>query len=328
MSAGKINTVLGPISPGELGVTLVHEHMVFGYPGWEGDQTIAPFNHQATVETGVALLQQLKGLGLRTYVDATPADCGRNVDVLKEISEKSEVNIICSTGYYFEGEGAPAYWKFRSMLGDVREELYELFMKEVTVGIRGTGIRAGVIKVGTSKGCITDYEKLMLSTAARVQKETDVPIITHTQEGTMGPEQAEFLIAAGANPKRIQIGHMSDNLDLAYQVKTLGHGVYVSWDRMGLEVLVGCPRDADRYAVMLDLIAKGYQDRLMISHDTICTWLGRPPKLPEPALQFVANWHPTHLFNNIIPALKKGGASDDQIKTIVEDNPRRLFEGQ
>jgi phosphotriesterase-related protein len=79
---------------------------------------------------------------------------------------------------------------------------------------------------------------------------------------------------------------------------------------------------------LLDLIAKGYHDQLMISHDYVCTFLGRPLKLPEAALPFVANWHPTHLFRNIIPALKQGGVSDEQIKTIVEDNPRRLFEGE
>jgi phosphotriesterase-related protein len=238
------------------------------------------------------------------------------------------VNIICSTGYYFEDEGASAYWKFHSKFGDIRDQLYELFMTEVSVGIRGTGTKAGVIKVGTSKDIITDYEKLMLGAAARVQKETGVPIVTHTQGGSMGPEQAEFLIAAGANPQSIQVGHMSDNLDIAYQVRTLDHGVYVAWDRMGLEVLAGCPRDADRYTVILDLIAKGYSDRLLISHDSIGTWLGRPPKMPEEAMPFVANWHPTHLFKNIIPALKQEGVSDAQIKTIVEDNPRRLFEGK
>ncbi len=328
MSAVKINTVLGPISPAELGVTLVHEHITFGYPGWEGDQTIAPFDYRAIVDNGIALLQQLKGLGLRTYIDATPVDGGRNIEVLKEVSEKSGVNIICSTGYYFEDEGASAYWKFHSKFGDIRDQLYELFMTEVSVGIRGTGTKAGVIKVGTSKDIITDYEKLMLGAAARVQKETGVPIVTHTQGGSMGPEQAEFLIAAGANPQSIQVGHMSDNLDIAYQVRTLDHGVYVAWDRMGLEVLAGCPRDADRYTVILDLIAKGYSDRLMISHDSICTWLGRPPKMPEAAMPFVANWHPTHLFRNIIPTLKQEGVSDAQIKTIVEDNPRRLFEGK
>jgi phosphotriesterase-related protein len=276
----------------------------------------------------VALLKELKGLGLGTYIDATPLDGGRNIEVLKEVSEKSGVNIICSTGYYFEEEGASAYWKFHAKFGDIRDQLYELFMKEVSVGIRGTGIKAGVVKVGTSHNVITDYEKLMLGAAARVQKDAGVPIITHTQGGSMGPQQAELLIAAGANPKNIQIGHMSDNLDIAYQLKTLEQGVYVAWDRMGLEVLANCPRDVDRYPVMLELIAKGYANRLLISHDTIGTWLGRMPNVPEMALPFIANWHPTHLFKNIIPALKQGGATDAQIKTIVEDNPRRLFEGR
>ncbi len=327
MSSVKVNTVLGPVLSADMGVTLVHEHILFGYPGWEGDQTMYPFDHGRYVGTAVEFLKPLKDFGLRTLVDPTPLDGGRNIDVLKEVSEKSGVNIICSTGYYFEGEGAPAYWHFHSQFGDVTEQLYELFMKEVTVGIRGGSLKAGVIKVGTSKGAITDYEKLMLSAAARAQKDSGVPIVTHTQEGTMGPEQAELLIAAGADPKRIQVGHMSDNLDVEYQIRTLDQGVYVSWDRMGLEVLAGCPTDAARYPVILDLIAKGYGDRLMISHDAVLSWLGRPPQVPAGAVQFIANWHPGHLFKNIIPALKQGGATDDQIKTIIEDNPRRLFEG-
>ena len=329
MSHVKVNTVLGPISPEEMGVTLVHEHICYGYPGWEGDQTIAPFDRDAIVENGVETLKQLKALGgLKTYIDATPLDGGRQPEILKEISEKSEVHIICSTGYYYEDEGAPVYWKFRGSLGDVSGEINELFLKEIQDGIRDTGIKAGVIKVGTSKGIITDYEKLMLQTAASVQKETGVPIITHTQEGTMGPDQARILIEAGADPGRIQIGHMSDNIDLDYQEETLKRGVFVSWDRMGLQGLVGCPMDAQRYPVMIDLIKRGYADKLMISHDFIITWLGRPLNIPEEALPLIANWHPSHLFKNIIPALKEGGVTDAQIKQITEDNPRRLFEGQ
>ena len=328
MSAAKVNTVLGPISPDDMGVTLMHEHICYGYPGWEGDQTIAPFDPDSIVANGVATLQQLKGQGVKTYVDATALDGGRQPEILKEISEKSGVNIICSTGYYFEEEGAPVYWKFRGSLGDISGELYELFLKEVTEGIRDTGIKAGVIKVGSSKDVITEYEKLMFQTAAKVQQETGVPIITHTQEGTMGPDQAKLLIDAGADPKRIQIGHMSDNLDIGYQLDTLKHGVYVSWDRMGLQGLVGCPMDEERYAVMIDLVKKGYADKLMISHDYIITWLGRPLNLPEEAFPLIANWHPTHLFKNIIPALKQGGVTDEQIKTITVNNPRRLFLGE
>ena len=324
----KVNTVLGPIAAEDLGVTLVHEHVLYGYPGWEGDRTIAPFDRQTIVANGVAMMEQLKALGMKSYIDVTALDGARNVEVLKEVSEKSGVNIICATGYYYEGEGSPTYWKFRGSLGDIRDELYELFHTEVAKGIMDTGIKAGVIKVGTSKGVITDYERLMLETAARVQKDTGVPIITHTQEGTMGPEQAELLIASGADPKKTQIGHMSDNLDLDYQEKTLKQGVFVAWDRMGLQGLVGCPMDEQRYPVMIELVKKGYANQLMISHDFIITWLGRPLNIPEAALPLIANWNPMHLFNNIIPALKQGGVTDEQIQTITVDNPRRLFTGE
>ena len=324
-----VNTVLGPISPSDLGITLMHEHILYGYPGWEGDRTIAPVNRKEIVANGVTTLKQLKDeYGLQSYVDATPLDGARMPEILKEVSEKSGVNIICSTGYYYEGEGSPTYWKFRGSLGDITGELYELFMTEVTKGIMDTGIKAGVLKVGSSKGAITDYEKIMFATAAQVSKETGVPIITHTQEGTMGPQQAEFLIGAGANPKQIQIGHMSDNIDIAYQEDTFKHGVYVSWDRMGLQGLVGCPMDAQRYPVMIELIKKGYADKMMISHDCILNWLGRPLNLPEAALPLVADWHPSHLFKNIIPELKKGGVTDAQITSIIKENPRRLFSGE
>ncbi len=321
-----VSTVLGPISPADLGITLMHEHILYGYPGWEGDRTIAPLNKEQIVKTSVETLSRLKkDHGLQTYLDATPLDGGRMVDILKEVSEKSEVNIICSTGYYYEGEGSPTYWKVRASLGDIRKELYDLFMTEVSVGIMDTGIKSGVLKVGTSKGCITDYERIMFETAARVSRETGVPIITHTQEGTMGPEQAKLLIAEGVNPQKIQIGHMSDNLDLRYQEDTFKQGVYVSWDRMGLQGLVGCPMDEQRYDVMIELIQKGYADQMMISHDYIITWLGRPLNLPGEILPLVANWHPAHLFENIIPRLKEGGVTDEQIVTIIEDNPRKLF---
>ncbi|OQY51334.1 MAG: phosphotriesterase-related protein [Desulfobacteraceae bacterium 4572_89] len=325
MEKTMVNTVTGPVSSDELGTTLMHEHLLFGYPGWEGDQTIAPFDSKAAVSQGVDVLNQLKVLGLTTYVDATTNDSGRCPEVYKEVSEKTGINIICSTGYYFEGEGSSAYWKFRGSLGDISQEIYDLFMAEITTGIRDTGIKAGVIKVGSSKGVITDYEKMMFTAAARVQKDTGVPIITHTQEGTMGPEQAKLLISEGVDPAKIQIGHMSDSLDINYQLETLEHGVYVSWDRMGLQGLVGCPMDEQRYAVIIDLIKKGFADKLMLSHDYIIQWLGRPLNLPEEAFPLIANWHPTHLFNNIIPALKQGGVTDEQIETIIKGNPGRIF---
>lgn len=328
MSAVKVNTVTGPIDPEQLGATLMHEHIVFGYPGWYGDLTLAPFDREAAVSTGIELMKQLQGFGVGTFVDATPNETGRNPELYREIAEATGINIICSTGYYYEGEGAPAYFKLRSTLKDVTEEIFDMFMTEITRGIGTTGIRAGVIKLGSSECCITDYEKTFFRAAARAQKETGVPIITHTQAGSMGPEQAELLVSEGADPARIMIGHMSDNTDMRYHLNTLSHGVYIAFDRMGLQGLAGCPMDAERYPVIIGLIAGGYGNRLMLSHDTIAVWLGRPLEIPEAAMPLVANWHPSHLFTNIIPHLKKSGITEAQIRTVVTDNPRRLFGGE
>lgn len=99
-----VNAVTGAVSSDELGISLMHEHILYGYPGWERDQTIAPFDRQAIVSSGVEVLNQLKTLGLKTFVDATALDGGRSPEIYKEISEKTGINIICSTGYYYEGE--------------------------------------------------------------------------------------------------------------------------------------------------------------------------------------------------------------------------------
>jgi phosphotriesterase-related protein len=328
MAAVKIQTVTGAVSPDDLGVTLVHEHVLYGYPGWEGDRTVAPLDRERIVGTAITMFKGLKALGVNCVIDATPVDGGRDVEVLREVSERSEILIVCSTGCYFEGEGAPAYWKFRSALADVGEEIHELFLREATEGILKTGIRAGVVKVGSSKGQITDYEKWMFAAAARVQREAGIPIITHTQDGTMGPRQAELLIEMGADPRRIQIGHMSDNLDLNYQKDTLRYGVFVAWDRMGLQGFAGCPMDAERYPALAELIRQGHGNQLLISHDSVLTFLGRPLSIPVAALPLIANWQPAHLFQNIIPALKQQGVSDAQIRAIVVENPRRLFTGE
>lgn len=322
-----INTVTGPVPCEELGITLMHEHILYGYPGWEGDQTVAPFDREAIVKTGIQYLEALKAFGVKTLVDATPLDGGRNPEIYREISAQTGVNIICSTGYYYEGGGASAYFRLRNALSDATSEIVELLVKEITEGIRDTAIKPGVIKIGSSKGVITDYERMLFKAAALAHKETGVPIITHTQQGTMGPEQAQLLISEGANPASIQIGHMSDNLDMGYQLRVLQQGVYAGWDRMGLQGLADCPMDEERYPVILDLLTQGRGDRLMLSHDFVPYWLGRPRKYPEELLHLMVNRRPGSIFTAVIPALRLGGASEADINTILVENPRRFFTG-
>ncbi|TET15344.1 MAG: phosphotriesterase-related protein, partial [Dehalococcoidia bacterium] len=305
------------------------EHLILAYPGWECDALAVPYDREAIATACVEALERAKAYGMKTLVDATPIDLGRDVELDRMVSERTGINIICATGLYMEAMGKHSYLSFRSQFGDTTTEIYETFMKEITQGIGDTGVKAGVIKVATGQGELSPYEERILRAAAMAQKETGIPIITHTEGGTMGPEQAALLISEGAAPERIVIGHIGGNANLQYHTSILEQGAYIAFDRLGLEFLFP---DNLRKACIIGLVGIGYADRIMLSHDycgdhSVC-WLGRPVELPDFAKPLFANWSYAHVFKNIIPALKEAGVSDDKIDTMMVQNPRRLFSGE
>lgn len=321
-----VNTVTGPVAADRLGKTLMHEHFVFGYPGFAGDVTMGAFNREEALKIGLQVAEKVMSHGVQTVVDATTNEAGRNPELLKEISEKTGLNIICSTGYYYEGEGAPAYFKFRNFQGKGGEsQVHEMFSREIAKGIGKTGIKPGVIKLASSKGVITPYELMFFKAAAQVQKETGITLITHTQEATMGPEQADLLIAEGADPSRIMIGHMCGSTDIGYHQRTLAKGVYIAFDRFGIQGIVGAPMDDVRKALAVALIKLGYAGKLMFSHDSVNYMIGRPLEFPPAVAKLMENAQPCHIFENIIPDLLAMGVSESQIVTIMVENPMRLF---
>lgn len=313
-----IETVTGKIPIESLGKTLIHEHFVFGYPGYSGDVTIGGYDHKQVVQDGIEMAQAVMKHGVQTVFDPTPNECGRNPAVLKEISEATGLQIICATGYYYEGEGATTYFKFRHSLGSAEKDIYEMFMTEIEEGIAETGIRPGIIKLASSKDEITPYEEMFFRIAARVHKETGIRLLTHTQEGTMGPEQAELLVGEGVDPSKIVIGHMCGNTDVAYHKRTLDTGVTIGFDRFGLQKLVGAPFDEERIHTLVQLLESGYANQMMLSHDYIAHWLGRPLEMTEEVAQIIKNWQPVHLFENVIPVLKEKGISEENITQLFQ----------
>jgi phosphotriesterase-related protein len=313
-------TVCGPVPVEQLGRTLVHEHVLFGFPGCQGDVTCAPrFDRDAIVARTVAKLKRFReSYGLGTIVDATPNDCGRDPELLREISKQSGVHILCSSGYYYEGEGATAYYRFRALVGNADEEIYTMMKTEVTEGIAVSGIKAGVFKVASSKDRITDYEKRFFRAAARVSSETGTPIITHTQEGTMGLEQAELLLENGAKPDKIMIGHIEGNTDLRYHLSVLEKGVSIGFDRFGLEGFTGSPSDSVRVACIVALVRAGYGEQLMLSHDSILNWIGKPLDVTSPT-------HIEIIFRDILLAFKRAGLTENEVDRLLVENPKRFL---
>src|SRR5204863_3560354 len=143
---------------------------------------LAKFDRAEFIEEAVRRLVQLRNEhGVRSFVDPCPIELGRDAGMMKEISEKSGMHIICTTGFYFEEMGLPVYWRARTV-----DEIAEFYIREITDGIGDTGIKAGAIKVATGAPVVTELERKFLAAACVAQKATGVPVITPTQAGCAG----------------------------------------------------------------------------------------------------------------------------------------------
>jgi phosphotriesterase-related protein len=320
-----INTVTGRITSDQLGMTLIHEHLLIGFPGWQMD-TLHPFRRAEALARAVDKLQELRALGVRSFVDPCPVDLGRDVEFMAEVAQRSGMQIICAAGAYKEDQGIT--YTFGAMSSEQIAEIYE---RELTEGIGASGIRAGLLKVATGAHKITPYEQKLLDAAGAAAARTGSSVLTHTDEASMGIEQIAALTAAGVPAHRILVGHGDGRADHAYHVSLAEHRAYLGFDRFGIEAFIP---DALRIQSALELISAGYVQSLCLSHDATCgAWLGRPSfdgkrvVSGERLQAAMPNWEPTHLFKRILPRMRELGLAEAHIQTMLVDNPARYFRG-
>jgi phosphotriesterase-related protein len=321
-----IQTVTGKAKPEELGMTLVHEHLLIGFPGWYMDALAPKFVRADALARGVDRLQELRGHGVSTFLDPCPMDLGRDVEFMAEVSQRSGMRIVCTTGAYKENEGLT--YTFGALPVD---EIAAIYVKELTEGIGGTGIRAGLIKVATGAPEVSAYERKLLTAAGRAAREVGCPIITHTDEASCGLEQIAILTGEGVPAHRILVGHSDGRDDHAYHRSVADKGSYLGFDRFGIETFIPDEKRIDSVAKMVEA---GYTRSICLSHDSTCAgWLGRPVfgghmvVTPEQIAAALPNWEATHLFKRIIPKLRERGVTDSDLQTIFVENPKRWFAG-
>ncbi|HET8524585.1 MAG TPA: hypothetical protein VFL82_15220 [Thermomicrobiales bacterium] len=296
-----VMTVLGPVDPADLGLTLHHEHIIANPPGDDLDLVIND-PHRALLE-----LEAFEQVGGRTVVDMTTADYGRDVQAIAWIAERSPVHIILATGHHKHLYAAP-------YVGDrTADEIAAISIQELTGGIGDSGIRAGVIKAGTSLDVITPVEERVLRAAARAHLATGAPISTHTEVGTMALEQIALLAEEGVDPSRVIIGHQDRKLEEAHLRAVLQTGAYVSFDQIS-KAHFGS--DRDRAAMVARLVDAGFVDQLLLSGD-----LAR--KSAQPAYGGSPGW--TYLVDSFPLMLMDAGISAPTIRQLFFDNPARAL---
>jgi phosphotriesterase-related protein len=303
---GVIRTVRGDIAPDALGVTYPHEHLITHPPA-----NVPEIDFR--MDDAAAALRELgwfRAAGGNAIVEMSPRDYGRDAPALRRLSEQTGVHIICVSGRVKE--------KFSGALttGYSVEQLADEMIRDIQVGIGDTGVRAGVIKAGSSLNTITPGEERVFRAAARAHHATGAPISTHTEAGTMGLEQVALLRAEGVPPERIIIGHMDRRMDWEYHRALLDTGVTISYDQLSKEKYYP---DSLRVEYILRIFREGYGDRIMISGD-----MARRSYWPSygawggPGLTYVL-WR-------FVPWLRESGLADDAIEQLLIHNPARALQ--
>lgn len=317
-----VPTVAGSTDSAELGRVLMHEHVFVLNHEYEVNYPES-WDHTARIDDAVAKLDALKVAGIDTIVDLTVLGLGRDIERVREVAERTRVNIIAATGFYTFTE-LPTYLRLRGpgRLVDVDEPMVDMFVRDVTEGIGGTGIRAAILKCATDEPGVTPDVERVLRAVARAHVATGAPISTHTDPHTeRGLEQQRIFAEEGVDLSRVVIGHSGDTDDLDYLQRVLDNGSYLGMDRFGLDSRLDFDR---RVKTVVDLVDRGYGDRLVLSHDTSCHSDNFPADYRAKNLP---NWRFGHISEDVLPALREAGVTEEQIDTMLVHTPRTIFGG-
>jgi len=317
----QVNTIRGPVDTSQLGPTLMHEHVFVLQPELLQNYP-DPWNEEERVGDAIEKLRRLSDLGIRTIVDPTVVGLGRYIPRLQRINEEVDINIIPATGLYtyndiphtfhYVGPGTVAW-------GD--DPMVDMFVRDIREGIAGTGVKASFLKCAIDEPGLTPGVERVMRAVAKAHRVTGAPITVHTFVGNQSGLTAQKIFSEeGVDLSRVVMGNSGDSTDLAYLRSLADAGSFLGMDRFGIDVILPT---SDRVATVAALCKEGYAEKIVLAHDASCfiDWFDND------MIKAVApNWHYEHISNDVIPALREAGVTEDQITTMMETNPRRYFE--
>ena len=335
---GKIQSVRGLIDADRLGPTLMHEHLLCditppelaaqGLPEveitlencWEVRHHWCRHmgnNRLDDKSVAVAELRRLRKAGGQSVVDLTCAGIKPDPLGLREISEVAEVTVIAGCGYYVDAHLDPS-------LNDRNiDDLASGMIADVERGIGGTDVKAGIIgEIGASEPW-TALERKTLRAAAIAQRETGASLSVHPGRRPESPaEIVDLVAAAGGDPARCIISHVDRTIfDQDTLFRLADTGCVIEYDFFGIESAyypfqdIDLPNDATRLAAIRALIDRGHLAQVLISQD-ICT---------KTRLTRYGGHGYGHVFDNVVPMMERKGFQGAEIRTVLEDTPRRLL---
>ncbi|MEA5083386.1 MAG: hypothetical protein VB018_04435 [Lachnospiraceae bacterium] len=318
-----IRTVLGDISPEEMGITDSHDHLIrSGGPEIMLDSSYLMDDQKAAAEE----MENFINAGGRTMVCMDPIGCGRNVPKMLSVSKKvqGKGNIIMTTGF----QKGSLYCQSTSFLATVNtNKIADLMIAEITEGmdvhsyngpvIERVKAKAGLIKAGTSYRIITRLEEKAIHVAAITQRNTGCAVSFHTDYGTMALESIELIKKYGGNTQKVVMCHMQRNLDKYYHEQILSTGATICFDEPNKAMYCSDTLIAENISWLVD---RGYGKQIVLGMD------GGKREASSAYMkeQGIGNGL-DYLLLRFVPLLKKVGISDDAICDMLVNNPSEVF---
>jgi predicted metal-dependent phosphotriesterase family hydrolase len=303
----RVNTVLGPIKPDTLGVTLMHEHILVDFVGAD---RIAPGRYDAeeVIRTALRYLRKLRDAGCRTLVECTPAFLGRNPALLTRLSEASRLQIVTNTGIY--GASADKYVP-RFAFQETAEQLAARWTREAREGIPPTGVRPGFIKTGTDAGPLSPINERLISAAALTHLRTGLVIASHTGDGVAAMAQLAVLKKYAVPPSSWIWVHAQNERNREMHRRAAELGAWVEFDGISeqtLELHVELVMEMKRLRLL---------KRVLISQDAGWYHVGEAAGGSFRGYDF--------LFSRFLPRARKSGLEENDIRLLLVENPQRAL---
>ena len=329
-----IHGVLGPIKPEDLGSTLMHEHITMADWSMRANFGTKVFDEQKVLPHAVKHVKRAKDAGIKTIVEATAINSGRDVPFIRKVAEESGVNIIASTGLFHDHSP----W----LVGRDFTDVYELLCDECKNGMAGTNSLPGIVKAAVADEGVDFFIARLLDMLGRVAATNELSIAIHHVVGTKaGPKIIEVLKNAGVKPHHILLLHAGDSNDLEYLKDMLSEGVYIGNDRFGYQA--GINSIENRVNTTVKLAEMGYLDRVVLSHDLgayLAFYEGQDPAIArdllwEDGIGFGFNPKGTPyecggsdfalISNHVVPLMKSAGLTQNDIDQMLIRNPLALL---
>jgi predicted metal-dependent phosphotriesterase family hydrolase len=305
-----IQSVAGPLDPAQLGVTLMHEHVLVDFVG-AAQVSSARYDADAVFARALPFLKAAKANGCATLVECTPAYLGRDPRLLRRLAEASGVHVLTNTGYY--GANKDKHLPPHAFT-ETPQQLAARWIREHERGIDDTGIRPAFMKIGVDAGPLSEVDAKLVQAAAIAHKATGLPIAVHTGDGVAALEEIDILERAGVPLSAFIWVHAHSERDAALHQKAAGRGAWVEFDGLA-------PASVDRHvALVVAMRQAGRLDRVLVSHDAGWYHVGEANGGEFRGFDT--------LFTAFVPALKAAGLSDADVRQLLVENPRRALTPQ